>query len=536
MEDQSSQREWIDRWLAEREFTGNPFAEWEAGKEPLLGKYFVNHPYYDEIANESRTAFILAPRGCGKSANRIMIESRCQPQSKASDILSISYTDFSPLIDPVAHRRAHVTLLAHVELIIRAGLEALVLAVSQRADLEANMTAEIYVALAELANAHYQTLAQPRVARTLAARFMPDRILPEVAKIVDQGLAGLPIAASVPATVPRLLKTLSSISVQQKVVRSKMLRGGLEWMARFVELVQVVGLAGVYVLIDGIDEYALTSSDPAAAFEVLHPLAAELRLLEMPQLAFKFFLPLEMAAAVQDITRTRSDRLRQVHLTWDDDDLSQLLALRIKAFNTSGVTSLAPLCDADLRLRIDGELVRHANHSPRTLMRLGYLLLAEHCRWQPTQLITHAEWERALARARATMGESLVTETLLQNSPADRSAIPLLSVAKETSEVFIGGQRLLPPLSLFEFKLVSYLYRQNGRACPVDEILDQVYASASPEEERSEAAVAQLVKRVRQRIEPAAARRPIYLKNSRGRGYLLDHTDRTAVNLTSNNE
>jgi DNA-binding winged helix-turn-helix (wHTH) protein len=535
MEDQASRREWIDRWLAEREFTGNPFAEWEASKEPLLGKYFVNHPYYDEIANEPRTAFILAPRGCGKSANRIMIENRCQPHNKNGTSLGISYADFSSLIDPVAHRRPTATLLSHIRLIIRTGLESLVLAVSQRGDLEVNLTTEAYAELAELVNAHHPTLTSRQVARSLVSRFMPERTLPEVARFVEQSLDSL-VADSVPAPVAHLLKVLNEIRRQQGAHPSSTQRGGLEWTRRFVDTVQLIGLSSIYVLVDGIDEYALTSSDPTAAFEILRPLVTELRLLEMPRLAFKFFLPLEMAGAVSDITRTRSDRLRQVYLTWDDADLSQLLALRIKAFNTSGITSLAPFCDADLRLRIDDELVRRANHSPRTLMRLGYLLLAEHCRWQPAQLIAYEEWERALARARAMMGESLATGALELTPPVDQPAIPLLSVVEETRNVLIGGQRLVPPLSNMEFKLVAYLYRQKGRACPVEDILDKVYESSSPEEERSEAAVAQLVKRVRQRLEPATVRRPVYLKNSRGRGYLLDHTDRAIVNLTSKNE
>lgn len=58
-------------------------------------------PYYDEIkgsADDPRTAFVFAARGCGKSAYRVMIQRSCRPDNRDSPVLAIPYTDFSRVL------------------------------------------------------------------------------------------------------------------------------------------------------------------------------------------------------------------------------------------------------------------------------------------------------------------------------------------------------------------------------------------------------------------------------------------------------
>lgn len=89
----------IDTWLASWDFNGNPFEFGQANHENLLDRYFVRRPFYEQLLASHRSGIIFGDRGGGKTATRIMLESECRPAVSTGNILSVSFTDFSPFAE-----------------------------------------------------------------------------------------------------------------------------------------------------------------------------------------------------------------------------------------------------------------------------------------------------------------------------------------------------------------------------------------------------------------------------------------------------
>lgn len=75
-------------------FEINPFQFSNADQErTLLGRYFVTPDYFEDIWGNPYSpvsSIVYAPRGAGKTAQRIMVEEKAR---EFSDILAITYTN-----------------------------------------------------------------------------------------------------------------------------------------------------------------------------------------------------------------------------------------------------------------------------------------------------------------------------------------------------------------------------------------------------------------------------------------------------------
>jgi hypothetical protein len=84
--------------------------------------------------------------------------------------------------------------------------------------------------------------------------------------------------------------------------------------------------------------------------------------------------------------------------------------------------------------------------------------------------------------------------------------------------IWVNGQQT-KPLTEKEFQLVAFLFARQGEICTVEQLIEQLY----PGDEGynvNDSAVAQLIKRVRDKIEPDTNHYR-YLINVKGRGYRL---------------
>lgn len=91
----------IMAWLADWGFADNPFGIWEASHESLLQKYFVKHPFYEQLRDDHASTLVFASRGHGKTALRLMLQSECRPQQPHSPVFAVSFTEFSSLVAKV---------------------------------------------------------------------------------------------------------------------------------------------------------------------------------------------------------------------------------------------------------------------------------------------------------------------------------------------------------------------------------------------------------------------------------------------------
>ncbi|HQF00371.1 MAG TPA: hypothetical protein PLG06_11640, partial [Anaerolineae bacterium] len=94
----------LEQWLKAVGFVkGNPFATANAEDErTFLPECFVDTGHYFSILGDPQkpqTTLVLAPRGGGKTAYRVMLEQQCYPQGALVNALAVPYLTFDPLFE-----------------------------------------------------------------------------------------------------------------------------------------------------------------------------------------------------------------------------------------------------------------------------------------------------------------------------------------------------------------------------------------------------------------------------------------------------
>ncbi len=101
---------------------------------------------------------------------------------------------------------------------------------------------------------------------------------------------------------------------------------------------------------------------------------------------------------------------------------------------------------------------------------------------------------------------------------APRFASSWLSIAREKQEVRVDGE--LIGLSRKEYDLLSYLEANTGRLCRKDELVESVWPEVANLDAVSDAAIDQLVRRLRLKVEPDPGQ-PNRIVTRKGFGYML---------------
>jgi hypothetical protein len=501
----SQQTEILEQWLAHYGFERNPFGECEAGRESRLAEYFVPTPYYDEIlgsAGSPRTMLVYAPRGCGKTAHRIMVARACRPHAPNSDILTVVYTDFGALPREMARDPGAIDLRRHLDQILRAGIAVFIEVVVRDPALAVSLTPERLARLKWLCKQYHFTALGPTALMSQLRALDGDHFAPDwgdFQRAWQAGRLGELMADRPIMERPAARFLIALADAYPELVEVERL-SEVQIFGRFVDLVCSVGLKAVYVLVDRVDEPGDLADDPRVAADFIAPLLADLPLMEYPCAAFKYFLPLEMRQAIESKPSVRLDRLLSRQVAWEPEALSALLKQRLIVFSGGQVEDLAALSDETLRNDIDAAIVHHAQGVPRNLLRLGDALFAAHCRQAEGRLtLGLADWKAALSEFYGTC-------------PATRLQLPhapLLSLDPETRMVHVGTRAV--KLSDAPFMLLQYLYERPG---------DLVRSTDLADVAGSDDSMRKTISRIREAIEPDAER-PVYLLTVRGRGYRL---------------
>jgi len=492
----------LDHWLKLVGFKANPFGSREAESESAeLGQYFVEYPYFDEVLGsglQPRTTFLFADRGCGKSANRCMIEEYCRSQKTEGNILVIPYKDFRALLQAVGGDPARVTQRMHIHEILRQGVVGLL----DHLHRHPQLTQRLY------------RKNQPRWVALTPPTYLTPVFVNRLLRQVGGLSAGLTAARLQEAVRGQAWEGLSNMAKGEARVTVQLLAlllnapttpdaeptpSPVEQLEEFIELLQFLGFNAVYILVDRVDELPETAKTPQAGVDLLRPLINDLALLELQHLAFKYFLPTEMQPAVE--AATRIDRIIFRHVTWSDSDLQRLLETRLKAFSDNSISSLDQLSDIGLK-DIDGLLIEQAVGSPRNLIRLGELVFSEHCRLLADERveINADDWKRSLRRYWSELG---------------------LNMDHTTGRVIVAGRELPPnELTPREYDVLQFLYEHAGRLCTKDEIAYDIYGTKAGAKVSGDA-IDKAVSRLRKKIEPSDD--PLFIVTIPGKGYRLDH-------------
>jgi hypothetical protein len=492
----------LEEWLVKSRFVvGNPFGLKQADDEgDDLQLYFIEHPGYNAILDFSRprSSVLYAPRGAGKSSARRMFEHYCSFKAQAR-ILLVHLTDWAPIVD-AAGAIPLITAQHHVRELLR----QVVVALAQDSDgpLRTPDSDDLQGYLRYLCGAYGQYLEPEQ--RT---------------SLVRRGWLGDPHAAGGERF------TFETFTVQQT-------------LRLVVKVIQSVGYTTCYVLIDRIDELIDTIADWRSGAALLAPLIGNLAYLEITGLAFKFFIPSEIAAILINQGILRRDRIKCAEIRWDGQEkqnlLHDMLKARLSHFSAGEILSLAKLAP-DLP-SVDEHLILSAAGSPRRLLNLGEWLF-EVCAADATDddlTITRAHLEKAQTLLAGWLAQEEPAEVVSAPAPVSAppraspagaaepepdlaSTVPLLLLKPDGSvwrgeQVIEGWQKM----GRLQRRLLEYLYEHRGTLCYRDDTIDTVWALR--EKPSDEDSLRKLVDRLIHFIEPNPEC-PVYVHAVYG-GYL----------------
>ena len=478
----------LGRWLEKFGFTDDPFAVYEADQErPYLHYFFVDRPYlHDILGNPARpqSAFLMAGRGSGKTATREMVAYECTHGRLRRRALAVQHYDFAPLLEQVQGDPVSLNARHHVHVLVRSVLKAL-----------AEDVPPTYFDLLEQAE------------RALLASYVSAFADPisqlKLAQIVTDAPTQLDWVAFSPIEILQTLAQLVTHLGQSSETRYQAL----------------------YILIDRVDE---TAAGPEGAVSLLKSLVREGPLLEMPNVAFKFFLSLEVGDHLKQATALRPDRLCLRTITWDDTALRDVVEQRLSYYSQGKVVQLKDLCTTAVKNNAMERLIRVSGGSPRTLLRLCGALIRHHVSHRDDTLFDLKDLSEAIEdfKKQLEVEHTMpVIATRMEASVATLSAPPPVGLyLDESGHVWKDSEPITPPLSPQEFILLKTLYRQAPEIVSHEALIEAVWppSGMSSETTHDEQNLRKLVDRLRKRLEPdTLGQSSRFIQSARGRGYWL---------------
>ena len=347
-------------------FVDDPFAHTNADDEDRLPEYFVRPPYFAEVFGDPiapKSFFVFAPRGGGKTAQRIMMEKQCAQ----NDVLSITYVDFD--FFPVASAK-DITLELHVRRILGAGWLGILASLYDDSDRVSKLSQASRSIVAERLFTYVSQMNYAQYSSTLSSlkgrfeRFKEDHstITGTVSYLVN----------AVWKVIFRTEMPSHNSGSNSSESRQFYAKHELEIL---IQIAKEIGYLSVYVLVDRVDESELTGNNPLDSFILIQPIVRSLKTLETPGLGFKFFLWDAIEPHFKDVGR--DDRVASRRLEWTHDKLSELLRKRLLAYSSSSKWRLDQIGESMSPFNIDELVIMFANESPRDLIRICRKIVVE---------------------------------------------------------------------------------------------------------------------------------------------------------------
>jgi DNA-binding winged helix-turn-helix (wHTH) protein len=516
----------LSEWLRICGFTDNPFGKKQAGEErELLHDWFVEHPEYNALVEKSTgySSVLHARRGAGKSTTCLMLEEEYLQQKDTLRPLIVHLKDWLPFL-PYIEEPSH----ARIDNYIRELLRHIVVALG-------SMCREPWVQL---------PLDQPEQGYLawLVATYGDYLLADQRANLAQVELLAAP----------------SALDAEAATHLTSML--GHRILHIIIDVLKQVGFGQCYVFVDGIDEIEISMHSAEGGAALLAPLISNQQLLEIPGIAYKFFLPSEVITVLRQQRLIRADRLRLHELRWDDDIgetlLLEMLSRRLSAFSNESVTSLDALAAPELRGTLDSETIRASNGSPRALLLLGDLLFQE-CATDPhtnsNSVLIQPRHLDAVRRKLPDILETVdltltpqitepaaLTSTSADTMPAPGSpAILPLSIEADGS-ICRGGKPIdgWQKLTKRQRHILNYLYERADTLCTTEQLIQEAWGDPDNESQDKpetylvgEDAVRKMMSTLRKIIEPDP-KNPCYIERIRGVGYCLRNTIHTSASST----
>jgi hypothetical protein len=347
-------------------FFAEPFASTNAQDEEFLDKYFISPPFFRSLVGSltrPKSSIVIAPRGFGKTAQRRMLEKIAAENS--NELVCIVYDDFP--IEGIS-KATDVTFEKHLDRIIKSLLIALLSKIS----------------ITDNAKEIYDEY-EKKMLLTLIPMYLGNISSTELSQAIKtiKGIKGrlrdiwMSAGESINSIINSILISqgmgkvdLNSWTVKQSVKRETI----FDDLEILEELFTKIGVESVFVLIDRVDETALTGNDSNSSYNLIKPLIKDLRLLERRTIVFKFFLWDKLKEHWEN--DIRRDRIEIYELNWSRDQIRQMINKRLQVFSDNKINSLDKILDCHSSL-VDSIFV-FSDNSPRDLINIMKAIFDTH--------------------------------------------------------------------------------------------------------------------------------------------------------------
>lgn len=509
----------VEEWLHAHGFErDNPFKTTNADEERayLAESLFVTVPEYDRIRGD-QTVLVFAPRGSGKSTLRVRLAAISLPQDASSKTLAVECTDFSWLVN--RHRTFGQVTEEDYEIFLlkqaaKSLLELFLPLPLTHPPIDAEQDFHRREQMAKDVAANIRPQISAFLRRSLPSLLSPPELFKYMVRL-SSNFNGKWLDFQGAAEEKKLKNYLARTNLNPKLEVARLLadlcddeisnddqyRSVIDAFEELVQIAQAVGIEQVHFLIDRLDEMQLFANDYEAQANILEPLLAYLNLMELPGIAFKFFVARELYQVLRERPSIRRDRLlnKAVQIQWDPELLKQVLNERLLFFSHDEISSLAPLCSQD-GTPIEEEMLKLATGSPRRLLTAGQLLVQVHVSSdRADELLNLEDWQKA-------------REQLMTLMP------PIMVLHLENGEVAIGSKQI--KLTKTEIKILETLSDNDGY-CDRETFASEIWGT---KEGVTNEAVDQAVNRLRHKLDDDG-QQPVYLQTIRGknRGFRLQN-------------
>lgn len=359
----------IEQFINKLGFDLNPFQYSNADKEvEYLDSYFIKPDYFEDVWGNPYNPvsnIVYAPRGGGKTAQRIMIEKRAK---ESKDILAITYTNH----DLSEFRKIEeVTLQYHLTYLNR----LLLISFFDRINDE-KFDFNFSFSFAE--RQFVYKLARIYLFDTPAS--FPNHAIQSLKTLEDYAI-DLWKGFKEPITnvIRQISKSkglevdLSKIEIDRKLELSHK-----DNIFNIIGLLKKAGYNSIYILVDKVDEQNLTGNNPSASFLLISDLIKDLELLETPGLSFKFFLWDALKSFT--VEAARPDRVFSYDLRWTWLQIIEMLSRRTEAYSQGKVKNFESLFENRKSL---GRIILFSELSPRDCVRICNRILSEQFKENP---------------------------------------------------------------------------------------------------------------------------------------------------------
>ncbi len=349
-------------WLRLMDLDFDPFVIMDAGADPELPTYLVDHANgFAKLWGDWPT-FIFAPAGGGKTAFRARLARACRMREDGRRVFPVIYHRL-PAPDQVADDTGGRDI--HLKRILRQSAQELLFQLAYRP-----------LELREIDQASLVTIR-----RVLDAN-LPSSLNSYLERVSYFGdLSPLtnefdPTASYLsnppgPKDLDFFCKRLRGTSTEPISNQSP--------TKRFEELTQLLleslDYEAIYLLVDGVDAYPETMAQPSEGISILNWLLSNVPKWAARQIFVKFFLPNELK---NEIRKQLTSHVKIGIIEWSRDSLSEIIRRRLSVASDGLFDSLDAISDPGLRSAEETLAYASRPRVPREVLMLTEQLLVEH--------------------------------------------------------------------------------------------------------------------------------------------------------------